>query len=264
MDHRFLFIAGLHRSGTSILHRGIRQHPEISGFQNTGVPEDEGQHLQTVFPPAIQLGGPGRFAFHPRAHLTEHSSLVTPENREQLLKEWGQYWDLQKPVLVEKSPKNLTQTRFLQALFPNSYFLIILRHPIVVALATQKWARWKTMAYLVKHWIHAHRIFKEDAVHLNHFRIVYYEQFVLQPEKHFQRIFEWIGVAPFQPDQEVKNANSKYSDRWKAINGWYKRYLAYRFEAPVRQFGYQLHDLQTLADCPDFWKHHLLIPEGTP
>jgi len=50
---QYVFIAGLHRSGTSVLARCLREHPQISGFRNTGVPEDEGQHLQDVYPAAI-------------------------------------------------------------------------------------------------------------------------------------------------------------------------------------------------------------------
>jgi len=45
---RIVFVAGLHRSGTSLVHRCLAAHPDVSGFADTGVPEDEGQHLQTV------------------------------------------------------------------------------------------------------------------------------------------------------------------------------------------------------------------------
>jgi len=51
MDKKFVFISGLHRSGTSILHRILRSSEGISGFHDTNVPQDEGQHLQSVFNP---------------------------------------------------------------------------------------------------------------------------------------------------------------------------------------------------------------------
>ena len=67
--HPFVFLGGLHRSGTTLLFRMLREHPEISGFANNqdanewlGA-EDEGQYLQSVYPPAIFWGGPGKFAF---------------------------------------------------------------------------------------------------------------------------------------------------------------------------------------------------------
>ena len=121
-NHTFLFLGGLHRSGTSILHRLLREHSATSGFYNTGVPEDEGQHLQTVFPAAKVFGGPGLFAFYPNVHLCDQSPLVSSINRDQLLREWGAYYDLDKKLLLEKSPPNLVRSRFFQELFPNSKF----------------------------------------------------------------------------------------------------------------------------------------------
>ena len=97
-------MAAIRRSGTSLVHRCLTRHPEVTGFSETGVPEDEGQHLQTVYSRAYEHGGAGRFGFDPRAHLTESSPLVTAENRGRLLLEWGEHWDSEKPVRVEKSP----------------------------------------------------------------------------------------------------------------------------------------------------------------
>src|SRR5207249_5367403 len=62
-DHRFVFVGGLHRSGTSLMARTIAGHPEVSAFTGTGVPEDEGQHLQTVYPKPSARQQAGRFAF---------------------------------------------------------------------------------------------------------------------------------------------------------------------------------------------------------
>ena len=54
-DYRYVFVTGLHRSGTSLLARCIAQHPQVSGFSGTGVPEDEGQLLQSVYPPGSTM-----------------------------------------------------------------------------------------------------------------------------------------------------------------------------------------------------------------
>jgi hypothetical protein len=104
MEANWLFIGGLHRSGTSILNRLVRGHPEVAGFANTGAPEDEGQHLQTVYPTARAFGGPGRFCFDPRAHMTEVSTTTLDLDAQALMRQWGRYLDLGKKVLIEKSP----------------------------------------------------------------------------------------------------------------------------------------------------------------
>lgn len=65
-----VFIGGPHRSGTSLLHRLIATHPDASAFSQTSVSEDEGQHLQSVYRPAKEHGGPGKFAFASDVQLT--------------------------------------------------------------------------------------------------------------------------------------------------------------------------------------------------
>jgi hypothetical protein len=72
----FVFIGGLHRSGTSLIHECLRDHPDISGFSGTGVNEDEGQLLQSVYKPASVFGGPGKFGFNPRSFMDETHELV--------------------------------------------------------------------------------------------------------------------------------------------------------------------------------------------
>src|SRR5207237_8248938 len=97
--HRFVFLAGLHRSGTTLLARLLAAHPEISGFSGTGAPADEGQHLQSVYPAAKEYGGPGRFGFASESHLTAASPLAPAESARTLLEEWPPRGDLALPLL---------------------------------------------------------------------------------------------------------------------------------------------------------------------
>jgi hypothetical protein len=247
---RLLFIGGLHRSGTSLIHRCIARHPAVTGFSGTGVWEDEGQHLQTVYPRAYQHGGPGRFGFDPRAHLTESSPLVTATNRAQLLEEWGRHWDTGASVCVEKSPPNLVRMRFLKALFPESAFLMVLRHPAAVACATQKWSRtpWTS---LVHHWVVTHETMRTDSAGVSPVTIVRYEDFVRNPDETLARIFASVGLPPHGAGEEVRSdINDRYFRAWSGTRNPLRmidrRLAVSRFEESAREFGYSLTDLEML------------------
>jgi Sulfotransferase family len=246
--HKFVFLCGLHRSGTSPLFRILREHPEISAFLDTGVPEDEGQHLQTVFPAGKAFGGPGRFGFAQEAHLTEESALITSENKQKLFEEWSKYWDLTKPCLLEKSPPNLIRTRFLQAVFPNSYFIVILRHPVAVALATVKWSG-LSLDKLIDHWLHCQRLFELDRPHLSNVREIKYEDLISATETELDKIYGFLGLATHSAPALNAAGNDRYFGDWQKLSVDAEgrtvfREIVAKYEESVRPFGY------SLLDCP--------------
>jgi hypothetical protein len=245
-NHRFIFVCGLHRSGTSILFKSLRDHPLVSGLEGTGVPEDEGQHVQSVFLPAHAYGGASKFGFHPGAHLTETSALVTPANRDKLFSEWSRYWDLRKQYLLEKSPPNLIRTRFLQAIFPESYFVVIVRHPIAYAFPRGEANKSRMIYGLLRHWIACHQIFWHDRPYLRNQIVLRYEDFVAQPERWLRAIHDFVGLRFHPTEREVRpDINKKYFDQW---NSWgntltgrlWKGIVVRKFEEPVASFGYRL------------------------
>lgn len=243
---RHVFIGGLHRSGTSLLHRCLGDHPEVSIFRDTGAPEDEGQHLQSVYPPASIYGGPGEFGFEPDAHLTEFSDLVTEDAAEQLFVDWSEEWKTDRPVLVEKSPPNLIRMRFLQALFPDARFIVLMRHPIAVSLATKKWSD-RRLGQLLKHWVHCYRIFEQDRSHIARIRVIRYEDFVTEPDAVLADLFDFIGLDHCPPRRDIRpSVNERYWELHRRmrthdpIRRMYVTWLRYRFEPHVRKYGYTL------------------------
>ena len=254
---RFAFLGGLHRSGTSLLFKILRDHPEISGFRDTGVSEDEGQLLQSVYPPARKYGGPGKFGFNPESFLDESSPLVSPDNARALFDQWSRHWNTEARLLLEKSPPNLVRSRFLQALFPNSRFIMLLRHPVAVTLATQKWSR-TPLAALLEHWVLCHERFAYDHRHLNRLLTLKYEEFVASPDVWVDRIHAFLGVSSSPHGQQVEaGVNAKYFERWqKALQARSNEKvddLLRRLEPRVNRFGYSLVSLEMLEPLgPDF------------
>src|SRR6266576_678447 len=102
--YKYVFVCGLQRSGTSVLARNIGRLNHCTTFKNTGVLEDEGQYLQDVYPTDHECGGTGWYGFNPRAHLTEASPLLTPQNVARIHASWHSYWDKSKSICVEKTP----------------------------------------------------------------------------------------------------------------------------------------------------------------
>jgi hypothetical protein len=266
-----VFVCGLPRSGTSVLGRNIGRLENCTGLTNTGALEDEGQFLQDVYPIAGDCGGDGRFGFNPRMHLTETSDLLTPENAARLRASWDPYFDKNGMIYVEKTPANLLMTRFLQAAFPNSYFIVIRRHPVPVSIAIQKWKVNVTSLYnLFEHWLFCHELFEEDKKHLKYLYELRYEDYVENPERYHQEIAAFIGTrVPEQPSEDKFRTvaqwrnptgllvseqrmegttgayNKKYFDQWRHLltNSpfrSYYRYVAGKYEPRFAKYGYSL------------------------
>ena len=245
---RYVFICGLHRSGTSVLGRNIARMENCTGFKDTGVIEDEGQFLQDVYPTAMTYGGAGRFGFDSRAHLTETSVLFTPANAARLQTSWHAYWDNSKTIFVEKTPGNLLKTRFLQAVFPDSYFIVIRRHPVAVSMANQRWkVSLAPLHNLFDHWLHCHALFEEDKKYLKHVYELSYEDYVRDPDKYHEEIAAFIGTrVPANPMEQVTDLyNERYFNRWSdflnnsAFTGYY-RFIAVKYEPKFMNYGYSL------------------------
>lgn len=226
-------------------------HSEISAFHDTGVAEDEGQHLQNVYPVVRSHGGPGRFAQHPDAHLTEISPLATAQSARTLMRQWGPHWDLTRTVLLEKSPPNLIQGRFLQALFRHCSFVMILRHPLVVSLATQNKAKHQSLSSLLEHWFAAHRLLEQDAAHLERLLVVRYEALASDPDASVARIADFLGLEPALPSVVLDpRVTQRYQDLWsrrcRSVGGRVRKArLMRRYEAKANHFGYTLSDLDS-------------------
>ena len=261
-DHRFVFIGGLHRSGTTAVCKLIGAHPQASRLTDTGKIEDEGQFLQSVYPVDAALGGEERFALNPEAHMTESSPLLQGAGQ-RLFQSWAPYWDLSKPLLCEKTPANMIRSRFLQAAFPGASFIFVSRHPVACALAIRKWEYRlyrAPLALLIRNWIACHCIMTEDLPYLKRALVIRYEELTADPVAGARAIEQFLGLTPgLDPSRLRSGLNAPYFDVWskrtfrKGPQRWRNllkrvwceaeaRYIEARYERAINAFGYSFAD----------------------
>jgi hypothetical protein len=228
--------------------------------------ENEGQHVQAVYPSANKHGGAGRFALHNEAHLTENSDFAMADNAQRLWDAWAPYWDLDREYLLEKSPPNVMMTRLLQKFYPNASFVVVVRHPVVVALSTKKWrrllnTRWRRIATfrwwnyaslstLVGHWVRAYDTLAADSGHLQRVVLVRYEDLVTDPDRELGRIERFLGLSSAIPAGSLTGSYSaRYKATWQAMrNGsWRQRRTFHnvvnRYAGDIARWGYDVEDL---------------------
>lgn len=254
--HRFVFIGGLHRSGTSLLFQLLREHPDASAFRDTGVKEDEGQHLQSVYKPARLLGGEGSFGFHPEAHMVEVDAFRARADARALVRDWSPHWDMTREVLVEKSPPNLVRTRYLQSLFPDARFVMLLRHPVEVVLAERRRRKTTPLGPLLRHWFTCYEQLLDDARHLDHVLAVRYEDLLAEPQRMLDATLSFVGLEPtpsVTADAVAPERSARYRQQWsdlrrRPLSRPYARRLINRFESRANAFGYSLEDLDHRGD----------------
>lgn len=247
-----VFVGGVHRSGKTVLARALAQCAQVSLLHRSAAgKDDEGQHLQTVYPSARAHGGAGRFALDERAHLTETSSLATTANAHKLLSEWRPYWDVSRRYLVETSPPNVLMTRYLQELYPHAYFVMVLRHPVAVAMATREWKRNLPVSVAMENWFRAYETLRSDASLLRRLRVVRYEDLVAAPDRTVRSVAAFLGAtADGQAGTVGANANGPYFSLWRgyaaSLLPWRRslvQRMRSRYEPDLNRWGYSLTDL---------------------
>ena len=165
-QHSFLFMGGLQRSGTTWLE-GLVTSPRLSSLSFDNVnPGDyqrqrpwqlqnhtqgyfemvvrfggvEGKFVQGVYPYVYFVRDVGKDGKHLDSELLD-AKAATPDTGDQLYAQWSLFWDTSRALLLEKTPENFLMGPFLQAAFGSSstHFAYVMRHPLVWALAIEKW-----------------------------------------------------------------------------------------------------------------------------
>lgn len=206
---RYLFIGGLHRSGTSLVNRLANALPGAGGITGSAAPENEGVYLQGAIPHTAQSGRPMHFATDPAQHMTETHPLNSLETVTRLERDWAPWFAPDLRWRVEKSPVNLTRMRLLQQLFPMAQFIVMLRHPEAVAASVASWVDAAPGA-LIDHWIAAQAQMLADLPHLHAVLVLRYEDVTAEPERALRRIAAFLDLPGARLPEGIGDGNQAY------------------------------------------------------
>ena len=224
MEPRYVFVGGLHRSGTTLLADCLEAHPDVRGLPHDLAPEGEGVFLQGAIPHDALAGVPGAWAEDPVMHLVEGGPWDRLEVAERLRRDWDRWYPPGGTWRVEKSPVNLLRARLYQQLFPACQFVFVVRHPVAVARATAKWSD-RSEAMLLAHWERGHGLWAEDAPHLHNWIAVRFEDLCADPERELSRVFAFLGLAPVAPPRAVRgDPNADYLGDGAAVGPIARRF----------------------------------------
>lgn len=195
-SHRFVFVRGQHQTGTDLVQKLIVTGTErvLSSFEQQAhtpaVPQYDGQFLQDLWPwdmPAVV-----RQCFCGCKSVSDWVCLYfcpqrakkwglgirgrKPRARE-LFYTWRMFWDLKKPVLLEKSQE--MGARHVLAMFPGvSVVVFVMRHPLSARKDQNDAAcgELQSIGHCIDEWIRMWMLVpQEDVV------VVRYESAALEP-----------------------------------------------------------------------------------
>ncbi len=222
-DKTWVFLVGCYNSGTTLLAELLGQHPSISALPT------EGHFITDEFVKDYDIGLPRMWVEREDLfRLTEEDRGPDPLR---VKKEWGMRLDLNKPVLLEKSPPNTAKVRWLQAHFENAHFIGIVRNAYAVAEGISRKAdpqhlvdSWpiEMSAY---QWKRSNEILQQDSEHLKRFLWVKYEDLASDTVSTLNKITNFVGISDFESfesdrswsiherDEQIRNMNADNIER---------------------------------------------------
>lgn len=253
-----IFIVGCGRSGTTVVYESVCRHPELAWISNYTNRWPKAPQLAAISRIAPLLQGPAlRFAdarLAPRpgeghrawdvictagtarrnGPLMERDVTEVDRRRaEALVRAHVCFQGARR--FVNKNTRNSRRIRYLAELFPDAYFLHVMRDPRAVVASLLKvgfwpelplwWAEDKTPrqmeadgtpseAVAAQHWAASvHRILSDkETLDSGRYLEVQYEDFVADPARALAAIFSFANVSPYSACRlpAIRSRNDKY------------------------------------------------------
>lgn len=196
LNNQYVFILCPNHSGSTLLYFLMDTSPYVSVLKDNDEKIIEGQIAPKIkyFMPYAKESDKGIFYLHKKIYKCEKNY-----NWNKIKEIWKKYWDLEKPVLIEKSTTNLYRKNILKKNFKNCKFLLMIRNPYAVCESIKRKHKTK-VEDSIKHWIDTT---EQQMKNLKDNDVLYftYEELCQNTEKVIDKIIKFIP--------QIKNLNYK-------------------------------------------------------
>lgn len=212
---RLLFIVGMWRSGTSLIHALLNRHPQVALMYEAEPlemwPSRHGKIWSRDWPRRLEFFNQ-TFTRH---KLDEQSFASIPPGREGALALYREYARRRGAIIMgEKAPSYHTRLPMLGRFFPDAQFLIIWRDPMECcrsALRAARTNRFFAQRGMIERMLMGAEALAQGAEQLRHEKRslceVVYNQLVENPERELRRVCEFLKI-PFAPGMlDLKSAD---------------------------------------------------------
>lgn len=166
----FLFVLAGPRTASTLLSDILNTSPNVSRNNPLG----EGQYL-----PELKGRYPNRWN-----GLREHDWNYVKNV-------WMRYWDVSKPILLEKSPPNLAYAEQIERVFHPSYFLCLVRNPYAHCEGLMRRTGF-TAERAAEFALECLSLQKQNLESLENTHLVRYEDLTDRPRQTIATIEEWL------------------------------------------------------------------------
>jgi hypothetical protein len=184
----WLFIVGLHGSGTTLLKTILEQHAGIRSMPR------EGQYYTNAVPQVVMYGYVRKFTERlDLFRLTEADSAAAALRAQY---DWSFVYGSARGIKLEKCSMNIILARWLHAHFGSSRLITIFRDPYSVCASTRRRRPQIPVEDIAWQWKIAHDLLLSDLPHLERNLIVYYEDLCGCPDEQLGRVSEFLELRP--------------------------------------------------------------------
>jgi hypothetical protein len=227
---RPVFILGVRKSGGRLLQYILSTHSTLSTISSPVVaPRTSDRRLpKRIVPNAAHLADgidwPTKLlsdarvdcfahpAYQPSYRLTEAD--VEHGDRERFVSALRARMADSLQRVVHYDPPYLVRARYLQALFPDAFFVLVVRDPYAnVAAAARCRSKWGSVEEQALHWSAGHDTILGDRRYLKRRMIVHYEQLAADPIQTLEAVCHFCRMD-FEPELlKAVDLRSGYNDR---------------------------------------------------